>query len=508
MSKRGKVLLLADMQPTMTHFSTVALIVSKSSPNIFYDKMSGTERGVLTLTIRDSPLHLTNCKCWGQRACVEEYSAMLRIGHVVDIVGAKVMSNPMISSTDKQQQRYQPQGTLSCVLVVNEGSGYVVRHDCDDSAPVLALQQLLHLPLKPLGSALKLADVRSGLIGGGGANAFVDLLVVVAAVRPVREIKRKLPAAIGKAQDPLHCLEAVVIDASYPEGMLLSIWQPDWISLAQRWQPRHTVLHLVDVRVSHSDYHRCPVLSHSNCTLVCEDPQAAGLDCSRLLAFAASQPVRSFEGYAHTELDNLPAGWLQRERVLVDSYSVFIFFLLAASILNQMTVRQIYSRAEGELQDVSQDQFTAVLYGMVTKLDLDGFVPNISRNTVCQRPIPRGLEDCATEACQMEFLLGHDGPRTSRYFNINIHFSDQTGSLLEARLAGNPAERILGLEAEHFDRLTEREKSDLKWRFLLKYFEARLLVKKPAGMRRNLVIVVVDMQAIPLAKLVEHMAVF
>ncbi|XP_017034775.1 protein hold'em [Drosophila kikkawai] len=487
MSKRGKFLHLADMQPTMTHFSTVALIVSKSSPNFFYDKMSGTERGVLTLTIRDSPLHLTNCKCWGQRACVEEYSAMLQIGLVVDIVGAKVMSHAKVSLAD-QQQRYQPQGTISCVLVVNEGSGYLVRHDNDDSAPVLALQQLLHLPLKPLGSALKLADVRSGLIGGGGASAFVDLLVVVAAVRPVREIKRKHQVASGKTQDPLHCLETVVIDASYPEGMLFSIWQADWIRRAQRWQPRHTVLHLVDVRVSHSDYHRCPVLSHSNGTLVCEDPQAAGLDCSRLLAFAATQPVKSFDGYAHTELDNLPT---------------------AASIRSQMTVRQIYSRAEGELQDASQDQFTAVLYGMVTKLDLDGFVPNISRKcTVCQRPIPRGLEDCATEACHIEFLLGNDGPRTNRYFNINIHFSDQTGSLLEAHLAGNPAERILGLEADNFDQLTEREKSNLKWRFLLKYFEARLLVKKPAGMRRNLVVVVVDMQAIPLAKLVENMTVF
>lgn len=122
--------------------------------------------------------------------------------------------------------------------------------------------------------------------------------------------------------------------------------------------------------------------------------------------------------------------------------------------------------------------------------------------------MPRGLEDCANEACQMEFVLGRDGPRASSYFNINIQFSDHTGSLLEARLAGNPAERILGLQPEHFDRLAEREKSDLKWQFLLKYFEVRLLVKKPAGMRKNLVVVVVDMQAIPLAKLTEKMAVF
>lgn len=44
-----------------------------------------------------------------------------------------------------------------------------------------------------------------------------------------------------------------------------------------------------------------------------------------------------------------------------------------------MTVRQIYARAEGELQDASKDQFTAVLYGMVSKFDLDGFISHISR---------------------------------------------------------------------------------------------------------------------------------
>jgi len=108
----------------------------------------------------------------------------------------------------------------------------------------------------------------------------------------------------------------------------------------------------------------------------------------------------------------------------------------------------------------------------------------------------------------MEFLLGSDVPRYTSYFNINIQFSDQTGTLVETRLAGKPAERILGLQAEEFERLTERDKSELKWRFLLKYFEARLLVKKPTGMRKNLVVVVVDMQAIPLQKLAEKVTVF
>lgn len=44
-----------------------------------------------------------------------------------------------------------------------------------------------------------------------------------------------------------------------------------------------------------------------------------------------------------------------------------------------MTVRQIYARAEGELQDASREHFTAVLYAMVTKFDIDGLSSCISR---------------------------------------------------------------------------------------------------------------------------------
>ncbi|XP_017051781.1 protein hold'em, partial [Drosophila ficusphila] len=485
---REKFLRLSQMQPTMTHFSTVALIVSKSSPNIFYDKLSGSERGVITLTIRDSPNHLTNCKCWGQRACVDEYASILQIGYVVDIVGAKVMSIPEVPLGER---RYQPQATLSCALVVNEGTGYVVRHHSDDSSHAIVLQKLLQHPIKPLGGALKLADVHSGL---GYANkiiaSHVDLLVVVAAVRPVRKIKRKLQATHRKAEDLLHCLEVIVVDESCPEGMLLSVWQPDWIRRAQQWQPRRTVLHLVNVRVAFSDFHRCSVLSYSNCTLICENPEEDGEYCRSLRAFAASVPLQMIDGCAQGDiLNSLPS---------------------AASIQTQMTVRQIYSRAEGELQDSSPNQFTSLLYGMVTKFDLDGLSSHISRKcTSCHRLMPRNVEDCASDACQMEFLLdNNDGIRYTNHFNISIQFSDQTGTLVETRLAGNPAERILGLRPEKFEQLTEREKADLKWRFLLKYFEARLLIKKPTQMSKNIVVVVVDMQAIPLDKLVEKVTVF
>ena len=54
-------------------------------------------------------------------------------------------------------------------------------------------------------------------------------------------------------------------------------------------------------------------------------------------------------------------------------------YLTAESIQTIMTVRQIYSRVEGQLKDNSE-QFTAVLYAMITQFNLD-----VQNNTLNKR---------------------------------------------------------------------------------------------------------------------------
>ncbi|BFG01108.1 protein hold'em [Drosophila madeirensis] len=483
-SQKTRYFRLVEMQPTMTNFSAAVLIISKSSPNLFLDKLSGSERGVITLTVRDSMSHITNCKCWGQKSFVDKYNAMLHIGDVVDIVGAKVMS-----LSTPGEPRYQPQATLSCTLTVNEGSGHIVRHDSDDLPTIETLQQLIHKPHKPLGSTLNLVEACLGIgLHERNLNAYVDLLVVVAAVRPVRELKRKLSQSYKKDNGPLQCLELIVMDASCPNGILLSLWHAEWIRRAKHWQPRKTVLHLIDVRISYSDYYRCPVLNHANCTLLYEDPQAAGGDCDALLSFAASVLPMSFDQSDQTDLADLPT---------------------ACQIQTKMTTKQIYSRAEGELSNAATDRFTAVLYCMVSKFDIDGYSMNTSKKcTTCQNLVPRNQSDCVREECQLLFSLESNGPRHSSFININIQLSDQTGTLVESRLSGHVAERVMGIKASDFQRLSEGAKIELKWRFLLKYFEVKLLIKKQSATRKNIVVLVVDMQAIPLNKMIDTFSVF
>lgn len=300
------------MNPNMTHFTTVALIVSKTTPTYFTDKMDGTQRGVLTLTIRDGPTHFTNCKCWGQIAWVQDYFGKLRIGQVVAVINAKVKAinqdQQGCSSDSSRDHRYDPSSPLSCGLVVNEGQGKVQHyepHPADDFGHFYSIRHMLHHPLKSMTSALKLADVMARYVGPETENTvlFVDVVVVVAAVRPLRKVRRAEPAHHNYAQPiVLDCLEVVISDPSYAEGMLLTIWQEDWIGLGQLWKPLQTVLHLVDVKVSFSKYHQCPTFSHVGCTLICEDPHPPSSEATKLMEFAASLKFYSFESFALPEM--------------------------------------------------------------------------------------------------------------------------------------------------------------------------------------------------------------
>lgn len=119
----------------------------------------------------------------------------------------------------------------------------------------------------------------------------------------------------------------------------------------------------------------------------------------------------------------------------------------------------------------------------------------------CRRFIPRVLVECPTEMCQQEVQQSGSPPPWINHFNINVHFSDQSGTLVEGRLSGVTAERVLGLSASAFVQLPDREKGLLKWRFLLRHFEAKLLVLKPMRMRKNMVVVVVDMFELPVDQL-------
>ncbi|XP_017091495.2 protein hold'em [Drosophila bipectinata] len=482
MERQSKLLRLVEMNSTMTNFNTVALIVSKNTPNYFTDKTDGSQRGVLTLTIRDGLFHYTNCKLWGKVAWVQDYVTRLQIGEVVLISNAKVMDQASESSSSdaSREHRYDPKSSLNCALAINEGHGSVehyVPHVSDDFGHFYALEHMLHRPLKSMVYASKLMDVISRFVSENKVH-FVEVVVVVAVVRPLRKVKVADSHHSYAQPNILDCLEVVVSDPTHPEGMLLTIWQEDWIQRGQKWKPLQTVLHLVDVKASYSMYHKFPTFSHVSCTLITEDPHPPTAEVNHMMEFAASLKFYSFENLAIPEIMcSLP---------------------YPENITEVMNVKTIYARSKGFLQNPMALTFTAKLIALISSLDLDGFSSTITRQcAMCHRFVPRCLIHCPTEECQL-FSDETDTAPWLYHFNITVHFSDQSGTLVEGRLAGLAAERVLGVSAADFVKMSEREKGLLKWKFLLRHFEVKLLVLKPIRMRNNMIAVVVDMHEVPL----------
>ncbi|KAH8338881.1 hypothetical protein KR074_009034 [Drosophila pseudoananassae] len=504
MERHPKLLRLVEMNSTMTHFNTVALIVSKTTPTYFADKTDGSQRGVLTITVRDGLYHYTNCKCWGPVPWVQDYVHKLEIGKVVLICNAKITAvNQAVDPTG--EQRYDPKGTLIGDLSINEGYGSIkpyVPHVSEDVGHFYALEHMLHRPMKSMVNAIKLMDVLSRFVTENKVH-FVDIVVVVAVVRPLRHVRATGTHHTYAQPNVLDCLEVVVSDPSHPEGMLLTIWQEDWIQRGQKWKPLQTVLHLVDVKVSYSMYHKFPTFSHVSCTLITEDPHPPTAEVNKLMEFAASLKFYSFEYLAIPEI-MCPLPY--REYPINDASECLISHILyraAENITHVMNVKTIYSRSKGFLQDPSVLSFTAVLRALVSALDLDGLASTLTRQCPnCYRFVPRCLMQCPTEHCEFGAEDSDNAPWIHHY-NITIHFSDQTGTLMEGRLAGLAAERVLGVSASDFVRMTEREKGILKWTFLLRHYEAKLMVLKPMRMRNNMIAVVVDMYQVPMYNLCE-----
>lgn len=195
-----------------------------------------------------------------------------------------------------------------------------------------------------------------------------------------------------------------------------------------------------------------------------------------------------------------------------------------------MTVRQIYTRVEGTLSD-SSEQFTAVLYAMVTHFNIDlhnsvlskrwcalyhnylkfkkfTFISSYFSSKSCNRLIAWSKTLCEMEQCQMALSMNSNEVNFEYFFNINLHLSDQTGTLLEARLTDKTAERILKVNIEQYRLLNDEELEKLKWSFLMNHFEVKLVLKKPNMLRRKLVAVIVEMRLIDIDELSKYISAF
>lgn len=126
----------------------------------------------------------------------------------------------------------------------------------------------------------------------------------------------------------------------------------------------------------------------------------------------------------------------------------------------------------------------------------------------CYRLINGDQDVCEFDQCQMSFSFNFTGEKFDYYFNINIQLSDHTGTLIETRLNSTVAERILAINVNDFRNLNDKQKEELKWRFLMEQFKVKLVVKKKTAVRKNLSILVVDMHKITLEEVSKQIVAY
>ncbi|RVE54188.1 hypothetical protein evm_001015 [Chilo suppressalis] len=240
------------------------------------------------------------------------------------------ISSPKICVKSGENEMYRPQVSSPFYLSLNEGLSDVTIHSGDTFSLYLPL---LHIPTKPSAGYCGIAEV---LKLKEETNVYVDLLVVVKSVKPVKTIMTKTGVEMT-----VRSVE--IIDNTTPASLNLDMFDIDVIQRAEEWRPLESVLFVADARVS---WRRGVNVQVCSKTVVTHQPHTADAESLRL--YMRNQNTRGGEAAAW-------ASW-SGERASAAS------------------VAQVRDRL------ATGSPFCASLHALLTHLDLDELEPITDQN--------------------------------------------------------------------------------------------------------------------------------
>ncbi|KAF2904877.1 hypothetical protein ILUMI_01294 [Ignelater luminosus] len=429
---------LSDLVPDGRNIFIVGIIIAKQEPRKFNDTKSGDtrrERAVWNFTLRDSPICYINVTCWGLKDEIFGINNKFHVGDVVTVLNPQIT----IRKLNDHGENYRPKVTSPYALTINENvESNIFNHEGNCHV----YHQLLRLPTKPIAGAYTLADVHNQKQRIDG----VDLVGIVRYVGKVRTIN-------VRDGTERQVREVIILDQTSP-SLRVSIWDPDLIIRAGTWKVCNTVLFITDVRCEWSDFARSVTATLTSSTVVTEDPIT--VETENLRKYIQENPIRV--------------------RAILDKVAQSMSNLSA--IQNVMNVQQVLDKIDNIIKSPNtnreEQQFTALLYGVVTHLDLDGFSRVVStRCPRCDTVIVNSII-CTNNECPVGLGEEQDEPVTS--FDLVLMLSDQTGSLPNCRLNGHTAEMVLKCTVQEFLAFSDEEKTILKWKLLMERCAVRILV--------------------------------
>lgn len=158
-----------------------------------------------------------------------------------------------------------------------------------------------------------------------------------------------------------------------------------------------------------------------------------------------------------------------------------------------MSVRHLYEL--GQIESPNEEQFTALLYAVVTQYDIDGSNQSSvvrKRCIKCNSYVALGNEMCDNEDCQIAFYDELTlAEKFEYYYDIKISLSDHSGTI-NCKMLKEYAERLLGCSAKDFLNLNEKIKSDLKLNLLMERCAVKVVLRRKSVLRSNMTITVLE----------------
>ncbi|XP_077407881.1 meiosis-specific with OB domain-containing protein [Vanacampus margaritifer] len=410
---------ISELHPSLTYPKVVGIIIGKTDIKSFPDrKNAGVDRFTFGFTIRDSPDAFINVSAWGNDGYINGMSNSFSIGDVVSV------ANGLVTTKDPEKdEKFCPTTPSPYRLMLAEGHSQV--RLCVDMDTNDGLLPLLHMPVKDSRDFYPLGDVVAN--GKSLDGSFINIL---AAVKAVGEIKlfKKCDGRQGRRMEVKLFDELV---SSFP----LICWDTEAIQLVQTLAPKGTVIFIADTKINFDRFRNGMTATVNAKTIITVNPDTreAGLLCR----YAAEM---------------LQSGALDQDDKPED--------VLVESITAVYTIGQLKEKGQ-ETQEASY----GITYSFITKLDLDFSVSKVisTRCAKCKFLVTEGVQYCSNQLCpgKGQVFSSNTG------FDLLVDLTDHTGTLHACSLRSPAAEAMLGCTTEQFDRLTNKERTEMKWKFLL-----------------------------------------
>ncbi|KAG8037405.1 hypothetical protein G9C98_005615 [Cotesia typhae] len=421
---------ISTLQPGAQNTLIIGVIINSRNPRSFNfeDKNRSGQRSVWTITLRDSIQSTINATIWGTTEFINKLSATYRIGSVIDVINAKVQER----KPNDKNEAFLPSVSSPCCLIINEGASLIQNHDGADREEY---EGLLSVPTKSLSNVKSLQYIMENM--EALINQYLDIIVVVTFIGESKNI-------ITKDGRSMVTRDFEVTDESCGNTTVaLKFWENDWVQRSGDWEPKRTVLFIVDIQVAFDRFKKKNTIIITRKTMITENP-------------------------------NIPQAEVARKSINTESeYMPNDPFIIPKpeTIKNIMTINEITQRLNSKMmQDGERVQFVTVLYGQIMEMNLDDLkIPVlIERCALCKRLVSGPDESCMNLNCPCG--NGRRPVQNVLNFYVKVNLKDETGYLVGCRLSGDVAEKTFSCTPDEF-----------KWKFMTEQVEIKLQVIGPTS---------------------------